>query len=398
MGDTIWRLESDSMYVYSRLRREMTETRMKIVILLGISIFLILVGVIIAVILPTEDVKSGRFYIYWAATEAPVTTPPARTTPSEDLYFGSGVIITGGSVSGVASTSVELYNPHSQSSCQLPELPEPRYEHTMCGGLLCGGDIYKTDRSCLMFNPLTGTFTYTEVPLTAKRKFHLCWNLDGGEVLLLGGFYNQSTSELVTSDGSSVSPGFPLESRTYGGCGIEIEDSYVVTGGFNFFKHFENQNRMLQEDKFYKDVIDGLKTVTRYNRTGYSQTLPKLQVGRSEHGCGKFVNSEGVTVLMVTGGANYRGIERFYLDSTEILQEDSWTFSTPLPSARYGLRAASLSDRIFVFGGFDEELKYLDVILRYDATKQSWEKAGNMMEGREMFSIDVLEDVTKLCP
>ena len=51
-----------------------------------------------------------------------------------------------------------------------------------------------------------------------------------------------------------------------GGCGIEIEDSYVVTGGFNFFKHFENQNRMLQEDKFYKDVIDGLKTVTRYNR------------------------------------------------------------------------------------------------------------------------------------
>ena len=31
---------------------------------------------------------------------------------------GSGVIITGGSVSGVASTSVELYNPHSQSSCQ----------------------------------------------------------------------------------------------------------------------------------------------------------------------------------------------------------------------------------------------------------------------------------------
>ena len=29
-----------------------------------------------------------------------------------------------------------------------------------------------------------------------------------------------------------------------------------------------------------------------------------------------------VQVLMVTGGANYRGIERFYLDSTEILQEN----------------------------------------------------------------------------
>ena len=37
-------------------------------------------------------------------------------------------------------------------------------------------------------------------------------------------------------------------------------------------------------------------------------------------------------------------------------------------------------------------------VYRYDATKQSWEKAGNMMEGREMFSIDVLEDVAKLCP
>ena len=57
-------------------------------------------------------------------------------------------------------------------------------------------------------------WSFPKVPLTAKRKFHLCWNLDGGEVLLLGGFYNQSTSELVTSDGSSVSPGFPLQSRT----------------------------------------------------------------------------------------------------------------------------------------------------------------------------------------
>ena len=54
-------------------------------------------------------------------------------------------------------------------------------------------------------------------------------------------------------------------------------------------------------------------------------------------------------VLLVTGGWN---ADSDYLDSTEILEDntDTWKMTAPLPSARYGLRAASVEHTIFVFG------------------------------------------------
>ena len=50
-------------------------------------------------------------------------------------------------------------------------------------------------------------------------------------------------------------------------------------------------------------------------------------------------------VLLVTGG--YDGSE---LDSTEILEDNNWRITAPLPSARSILRAASIDNKILVFG------------------------------------------------
>ena len=50
-------------------------------------------------------------------------------------------------------------------------------------------------------------------------------------------------------------------------------------------------------------------------------------------------------VLLVTGGA-----QQWALDSTEIMENDIWRLSAPLPSARFGLKAASLGNTIFLFG------------------------------------------------
>ena len=50
-------------------------------------------------------------------------------------------------------------------------------------------------------------------------------------------------------------------------------------------------------------------------------------------------------VLLVTGGLQWR-----FLDSTEILETNTWRISAPLPSARIGLKAASLGNTIFLFG------------------------------------------------
>ena len=58
-------------------------------------------------------------------------------------------------------------------------------------------------------------------------------------------------------------------------------------------------------------------------------------------------------VLLVTGGAQYSGGSRYInLDSTEVLEDmaGTWRLTAPLPSARHGLRAASVENNIFVFG------------------------------------------------
>ena len=51
-------------------------------------------------------------------------------------------------------------------------------------------------------------------------------------------------------------------------------------------------------------------------------------------------------MLLVTGGYDWSD----YLDSTEILEDNNWRITAPLPSARADPRAASIDNKILVFG------------------------------------------------
>ena len=66
-------------------------------------------------------------------------------------------------------------------------------------------------------------------------------------------------------------------------------------------------------------------------------------------------------VLLVTGGRQWLGRRHIYLDSTEVLEDmaGTWRLTAPLPSARAGLRAASVENNIFVFG--EDILYYIDI-------------------------------------
>ena len=122
----------------------------------------------------------------------------------DTLYISiPGFMITGGPNS---YEKAEVFNPFSGRSCPLPDLPEGTYDHSHCGNLLCG------DNSCLKMNP-TGSFSPTSVSLLQKRESHLCWSLPGGggEVMLLGGYYSPTTTEIVSADGSSTKPSGDLE-------------------------------------------------------------------------------------------------------------------------------------------------------------------------------------------
>ena len=68
---------------------------------------------------------------------------------------------------------------------------------------------YRSYRSCVKFEG-NGTFTPLPVSLVEERTSHLCWSLPSGEVLLLGGWGSPSTTERVSTDGSSSSADFTL--------------------------------------------------------------------------------------------------------------------------------------------------------------------------------------------
>ena len=65
-------------------------------------------------------------------------------------------MIAGGSDSRL---SVEVFNPHRQKNCTLPNLPNGRYGSTLCGGLLCGG-VYDS-QTCLRWIKESRTFVPT---------------------------------------------------------------------------------------------------------------------------------------------------------------------------------------------------------------------------------------------
>ena len=130
-------------------------------------------------------------------------------------------------------------------------------------------------------------------------------------------------------------------------------------------------------------------------------------------------------MLLVTGGWQYSG-RYISLDSTEVLEDimaGTWRLTAPLPSARWGLRAASV-ENIFVFGenilyyiilsislylimfimtiylfagGKDGDQNSLADILRYNKN-HTWEEVAQMKEGRYYHAVAVMEDVSNLCP
>ena len=108
--------------------------------------------------------------------------------------------------------SAEIFNPVTKTSCSLPQLPEARNWHSEDGGLACGGgSVTATQTSCVKWSPASGTWTKSHT-LRQKRHAHVSWATASG-VYLIGGTFNNRTSEKVKLDGS-VEEGFILKYDT----------------------------------------------------------------------------------------------------------------------------------------------------------------------------------------
>ena len=122
----------------------------------------------------------------------------------------AALIMTGGWDDDELS-SVEVYVPSTNTSCSLPSLPVETWGHSQDGLLLCGGGF--NEEQCLTFHAASGEWVQTH-RLSGERRFHSSWQREDGTVLLMGGDFSPTSTEIV-SDSSAVStPGFSLKYDT----------------------------------------------------------------------------------------------------------------------------------------------------------------------------------------
>jgi len=300
--------------------------------------------------------------------------PTCKTEPQEEL----AIIVTGG-VS--ADTSVDLLFNNGSYYCGLPNLPEDRYIHSQNGFVTCGGGHENSTRkSCLTF--VDGEWQQTHYPLLEERVCFSSWETSNGGIYLFGGAQSPYTSEVVDADGNTES-GFDLTDDTRYTCSIEDndEDRVILTGGL------DKRNS---------------KNVSVFDKNGFVEQLPDLLTGRFFHACGFFINNDKNKVLLVAGGYGYsRTLGRITLDSTEslLIGDSSWQTEGSLPNAVHGIKGVSISNKIFLTGGYYRSLGYSDSVLEFNQETRDWKLVGHLSKPRGFHAASVvpLKEASKYC-
>ena len=150
-------------------------------------------------------------------------------------------------------------------------------------------------------------------------------------------------------------------------CAIELEEKVIFTGG-----------------------AGNSRAVKVYNNEGMikNETLPSFKQGRKDHGCGYFINSDNIMVLIVAGGYWQHQDEDDTLVSTEklVIGEESWKAVGNLPTAMSSMRGISYNNKIIMIGG-KYQLTYnrftcYNSVISYDTTSDQWTHVGNTTQKR----------------
>jgi len=287
-----------------------------------------------------------------------VEKPAVKVTPP------IGVIVSGG-WNGRTMTNTEVYFPAAGSgyTCSLQRMPYGRRGHTLDqlgdGTVLACGGYPDNPKTCDKFN---GTYWSSHSTLLNSRGQHT--SLPGHhDLLLMGGYYSQGTTELVEGGGGEKynlqeKYKYNLEQDTYRACGITEpgSDYIILTGGW------------------------GHDTVVKYNKDGFLGKLPDLQIARSSHGCGVFDTITGQKVYVVAGG--YK-INHGALSSTELLYDGglSWVTGQALPRTLDVPASVSFADSVLLIGGYAGGKDYRREILSFNSSL-AWTVVGTLQEER----------------
>jgi len=269
-----------------------------------------------------------------------------------------------GGYGGGRLTSTEVFIPDTGKTCSLPDLPEGKYDFITMDTLgntpvICGA--YDTYTACLQFTPAGGVWTNYTTTLK-RRDSHSSWVSSAG-LVLMGGYYSATTTEIVPSGGGN----FSLVQVTRGACAISDKDSTIITGG-----------------------VYTMKVAARYNLKGHVENLPEMTQGRIRHGCGSYY-SGGTMVFIVAGGED---VDTYTpLSSTEKMATGAtaWTTINPLPRTLFGVATVSLDHSVILTGG-DDGGNYRSEILAFDG--EDWKEVGQLQEARYRHAATRI-DITK---
>jgi hypothetical protein len=233
------------------------------------------------------------------------------------------------------------------------------------------------DDSCL---ELTGS-GWEAGPSTLHSRIHHTSAVTAEGLLLVGGSYSRTTTELLPLDGGSSRQGFPLQPGRRDHCSIQLSaDTIVLTGGWD-------TESLVTE---HSGLGTGGEVTTR--------ELPALLTPRWDHACGvytvggtqvgrwPFLPDSPFQMLIVTGGSDG---QRLAVEAVEVMAHPagSWREAAPLPTGRWGLRGASLASVFHVSGGKDSGFNYLDEILAWDPVSETWSLAGHLATARDYHGV-----------
>ena len=107
--------------------------------------------------------------------------------------------------------TAEIFNPLTNTSCSLPQLPIGRHNQRQGNYVACGGGEGSTQNTCVKWSPDSGTWAQSHT-LRQRRFYHVSWTTASG-VYLIGGNRSPRTSEIVKEDGT-VEESFVLKYKT----------------------------------------------------------------------------------------------------------------------------------------------------------------------------------------
>ena len=92
----------------------------------------------------------------------------------------------------------EIFIPSTNETFSLPSIPgSPRVWHTLTRNVICGGVYPGTSDSCLQLTGSGDGWQPYSSTLQTYRLAHSTWDSPQG-IVLLGGYYQGSSTELVT--------------------------------------------------------------------------------------------------------------------------------------------------------------------------------------------------------